>query len=62
MFTLVFLVCMAGSPDKCHETDIAYDMQVMQCAIAGQQYAAEWLSQHPGLVLKRTRCVQGQGL
>lgn len=58
MLLLVLTVCSLVSPDRCADTRLQLtDVSPMQCAIHGQEAAAQWLDGHPGVRVARWRCV-----
>lgn len=58
MIKLVFLVCLAGSPDTCEEREIPIHETVtpMRCLMGAQPTLAEWRATHPGWRVASWRC------
>ena len=59
MLELILLVCLASDPTSCRDERPPIDLLMpMACMLQGQQIAAEWLEDHPKLVLKSYRCAK----
>lgn len=59
--TLVLVFCLISSPGSCQEERPELGpMSAASCLYRGQQYAAEWLADHPKWMLDRWRC-EGEG-
>jgi hypothetical protein len=59
MTELVLVFCLAGLPNSCHEErPLLEQMSPMSCVMQGQQYALEWLADHPKWALSGWRCEQ----
>ena len=57
MLTIILTVCSLASPETCGERRLAFaDVTAMQCVLHGQEAAAEWLGEHPGLRVAKWRC------
>ena len=56
MIELVMTVCLLTAPTDCRKERIAAEGTMMQCMMAGQIAAAEWIATHPKWRLKRWRC------
>jgi hypothetical protein len=57
MAELVLVFCLLSSPSSCQEERPALEqMSLTACLTEGQQYAADWLAEHPKWVLSRWRC------
>ncbi|HEY0524721.1 MAG TPA: hypothetical protein VGD08_15105 [Stellaceae bacterium] len=58
MIELVLVVCMMSSPASCQEERPAMgaELSLRTCAMQGQAYAAQWLSEHPKWLLSGWRC------
>jgi biotin carboxylase len=54
--TLLLLVCLAADPSSCRTEPIDFAGTQIECALYGQQAAAEWLAQHPKWRLAKWRC------
>lgn len=56
---LMFLVCLAGAPDRCMTVlpDAPDDLTLIGCALAGMTLGAQWLDDNPGYEIARVRCV-----
>jgi hypothetical protein len=60
MITLVLVVCLSTTPDSCREERPIVDVSSpMSCMLQGQQYAIEWLEEHPKWHLSQWRCEVG---
>jgi len=59
MAELVLVFCLLSSPSSCQEERPALEqMSLIACLTEGQQYAADWLAEHPKWTLSRWRCEQ----
>jgi hypothetical protein len=59
MAELVLIFCLAGTPSSCQEErPLVADMSLMTCLVQGQQYAANWIADHPKWTLSGWRCEQ----
>lgn len=59
MAELVLVFCLLSSPSSCQEERPALEqMSLAACLTEGQQYAADWLAEHPKWTLSRWRCEQ----
>ena len=58
MTALVLVFCLQSAPSSCVEQRPAEDMAPLACVVRAQEYAANWLSDHPKWVLARWRCEQ----
>jgi hypothetical protein len=59
MAELVLVFCLATAPADCQEERPALaDMSLTSCLVQGQQYAADWLADHPKWTLAGWRCLQ----
>jgi hypothetical protein len=57
MITLVLVVCLSTTPESCREERPIVDVSsAMACMLQGQQYAIEWLEEHPKWHLSQWRC------
>ncbi len=63
LVTLSIVFCLATNPTQCQkvfpEPSETADLGLANCAIRGQQLAAEWLDEHPKWMLDRVRCTIG---
>lgn len=54
---LILHVCLATDPSVCQAVPVPSEFDgVMECTIAGQQTAAEWLDEHPRWRLDSFSC------
>jgi hypothetical protein len=58
MSTLVVVFCLQATPASCVEQRPVEALSLPACLIRGQQYASEWLAEHPKWRLSRWRCEQ----
>jgi len=58
MTALVLVFCIQSTPSACTEQRPAEALSLLACLMRGQQYAAEWLAEHPKWMLARWRCEQ----
>ena len=59
MAELILVFCLATAPADCQEERPALaDMSLTSCLVQGQQYAADWLADHPKWTLAGWRCLQ----
>ena len=57
MTELVLVFCLAGVPGPCREErPLLEQMSLTSCLTEGQQYALEWLADHPKWALSGWRC------
>jgi hypothetical protein len=56
MTALVLVFCLQAQPSSCIEQRPIEDITPMACLIRGQEYAANWLNEHPKWRLSRWRC------
>jgi hypothetical protein len=56
MTALVLVFCLQSMPTSCTEQRPAEDLSPQACLVHGQQYAVEWLSEHPKWTLSGWRC------
>lgn len=64
MSTLVLMLitaCSTANPAACriYPWTLNADITLRQCQNLGQIGLAEWASQHPGLTIRRYKCVSG---
>jgi hypothetical protein len=53
---LVLVFCLQSAPGSCTEQRPIEDLSLEACLVRGQQYASEWLAEHPKWMLSRWRC------
>jgi len=58
MTALVLVFCLQATPVACTEQRSVEEFSLQACLIRAQQYAAEWLAEHPKWQLSRWRCEQ----
>jgi hypothetical protein len=58
MSVLVLVFCLQSTPASCTEERSMEGLSLQVCLIHGQQYALEWLAEHPKWRLSRWRCEQ----
>jgi hypothetical protein len=59
MAELVLVFCLLSSPASCQEErPFLGQLPLMACLVQGQQYATEWLADHPKWQLSGWRCEQ----
>jgi hypothetical protein len=58
MTALVLVFCLQAAPDSCTEQRPIEDLSPRACLMRGEQYASEWLAEHPKWRLSRWRCEQ----
>lgn len=56
MTVLVLVFCLQSAPGSCTEQRPFADLPLSACLKRGEQYALEWLSDHPKWTLSRWRC------
>jgi hypothetical protein len=60
---LSIIFCLVSAPQQCQtilsEPTESAGAGLAQCAIQGQQFAAQWLEEHPKWFLYRVRCTIG---
>jgi hypothetical protein len=57
MTELVLIFCLAGVPGSCREErPLLEQISPASCLMQGQQYALEWLADHPKWALSGWRC------
>lgn len=57
MIELLFVACMASSPDDCQQQSLLYtDMSPMACMMAAQPELAKWIEAHPNFQIRNWRC------
>lgn len=56
MIALVLVFCLQSAPASCTEQRPFNDLSPQDCVQRGEQYAIEWLSEHPKWMLSRWRC------
>ena len=56
MTALVLVFCLQGVPGSCIEQRPLESLALPACLVRGQEYAQEWLAEHPKWVLSGWRC------
>lgn len=57
MIELLFVVCLASSPDDCQQQSLLYtDISPMACMTAAQPELAKWIEAHPNFRIRNWRC------
>lgn len=57
MIELLFVACLARSPDDCQERSLLYtDLSPTSCMMAAQPELAKWVEAHPNFRITRWRC------
>lgn len=57
MTELLFVVCLAASPDVCEEQSMQYlDVSPRACLMRAEPQLALWAVQHPGWNVQRWSC------
>lgn len=56
MTALVLVFCLQASPSSCVEQRPIEGLPPLACIVHAQEYAANWLADHPKWMLARWRC------
>jgi hypothetical protein len=56
MLVLVLVACLEGH--DCRVVQLAEEMPIRQCMVYAQPLAAKWVEVHPGITVKKLRCVR----
>lgn len=56
MTVLVLVLCFQSAPGSCTEQRPFANLSLHSCLMRGEQYALEWLAEHPKWMLSRWRC------
>lgn len=57
MIELLFVACLATSPDNCSERSLVFtDVSPMQCLMGAQPELAKWANAHPNFEVKSFKC------
>jgi hypothetical protein len=56
MTALVLVFCLQGAPGSCIEQRPLESLSLPACLMLGQEYAQEWLAEHPKWALSGWRC------
>lgn len=56
MTSLVLVFCLQSSPSSCVEQRPVDNLAPLACVAHAQEYAVNWLSEHPKWMLSRWRC------
>jgi hypothetical protein len=61
LYTAILIACLISAPGDCREVELYLVARMpTAAAIEAQTRAATWLEQHPGMVKKSLRVVQGR--
>jgi hypothetical protein len=58
MTALVLVFCLQATPTSCTEQRPLENLSLRVCLMSGEQYASEWLAEHPKWTLSRWQCEQ----
>jgi hypothetical protein len=58
MTMLVLVFCLQSAPGSCTEQRPIENLSLRACLMHGEEYAQEWLAEHPKWVLSGWRCEQ----
>jgi hypothetical protein len=55
---LIVIVCSIATPNACREEHLLFQMQgsLRGCMVQAQPYLAQWIGDHPNLLVVRWRC------
>ena len=57
MIELIFVACLAASPEDCEEKALVYvDVTPQACMMGAQPQLARWAETHPGWTIGRWKC------
>lgn len=57
MIELIFLACVANTPNSCEEHAMQYiNITPMTCLIGAQPQLAKWTNEHPNWTVKSWKC------
>jgi len=57
MIELLFVACLATSPDDCNENSLLYsDVTPMMCVMGAQPELAKWIQTHPQYKVTSWKC------
>ncbi len=56
MIVLVLVFCLRSTPGTCTEQRPVAGLSPQACLMQGEQYASEWLAEHPKWMLSGWRC------
>ena len=57
MIELLFVACLATSPQECRETSLVFtDVTPRACLMGAQPELAKWISTHPNYMIRSWRC------
>ena len=57
MIELLFVACLATTPDECRERSLVFtDITPMQCMMGAQPELAKWSASHPDMEITSWRC------
>ena len=59
MIELLFVACLATSPEDCRERSLVFtDITPMTCMMGAQPELAKWVHAHPNFVIQSWKCRQ----
>lgn len=57
MIELIFIACLAGSPNGCQEQRLLFtDITPMACMAGAQPQLAKWTNERPGYEIRSWKC------
>lgn len=57
MIELVFIVCLSAEPATCESRAMQFtDLSLTTCTLSAQPQLAQWVSEHPGWLIRRWTC------
>ena len=57
MIELLFVACLATSPQECRENSLVFtDVTPMACLMGAQPQLAKWVNAHPNYTIRSWRC------
>lgn len=57
MIELLFVACLAASPEECRERSMVFtDITPMACLMGAQPELAKWAATHPAYTIENWRC------
>jgi hypothetical protein len=59
MIELLFVACLAASPEDCRERSLVFsDITPMTCMMGAQPELAKWVNEHPDYTVRSWKCQQ----
>ena len=59
MIELLFVACLAASPENCSERSLVYtDITPAMCLMGAQPELAKWINAHPNYRIQSWKCRQ----